>query len=162
MKSRKGWYKLTYPHKFIKPVDNYMKSFRIIGDEFYVEYKSRLEYRAFKYADLNPKIEQWSIEPFPIKYIKPTDGKYHRYYIDMVIKFKNGSIFLVEVKPHSQTKPPRKPKGFKDGKATQKGLNRYKSDTVTYMINRAKWDAAEKLCEQKNFKFITLTENELK
>lgn len=162
MKCRKGWYALLYPDKFIKPTDSFMNSFKVIDGEYYVEYKSRLEYRAFRYADCNPKIIQWSVEPFPIKYIKPTDGKSHRYYIDLVVKFSNDQVFLIEVKPHSQTKMPRKPKGLDKGSANMKSINRYKNDLMTYAINEAKWKAAKQLCEKNNFKFIILTEKELK
>jgi hypothetical protein len=164
--SHKGWYLLKYPEKFVKPKDNYMKSFRDISDsegiKLAVEYKSGLEYKAFKYADCNPSIISWSVEPFGIKYIKPTDGKYHRYYIDLVVKFKNEKTFFIEVKPYSQTFAPRKPSGFSKQKATPKGINRYKNECMTYLVNTAKWDAAKNYCKQYGYTFITLTERELK
>ena len=163
---RKGWYVLKFPEKFIKPSDNYMKSFKDISDSnglnLAVEYKSGLELKSFKYADCNPNIVSWSVEPFPITYIKPTDNRPHRYYIDLVIKFKNERTFFIEVKPYSQTIPPRKPKGFANGTVTPKSLKRYRDAVMTYMINTAKLDATKVYCKQNNFTFATLTERELK
>lgn len=165
-KPYQGWYLLQFPEKFIRPTDKHMKSFRDISDsnglKLAVEYKSGLEYKAFKYADCNPVIESWSVEPFGIKYVKPTDGKYHRYYIDLVIKFKNGNTYFVEVKPFSQTIPPRKPAGWSKNQATPKSIQNYKNNVATYLINQAKWDAAKIYCKQYNYTFITLTEKELK
>lgn len=163
---RKGWYLLKFPEKFIRPSDNYMKSFKDISDsdglKLAVEYKSGLELKSFRYADSNPNIISWAVEPFPIKYIKPTDNRPHRYYIDLVITFNNKRTFFIEVKPYSQTKPPRKPKGFATGKSTPKALTRYKNDVMTFMINTAKWDATKAYCKQHGYTFATLTERELK
>lgn len=165
-KPKKGWYLLKNPSKFIKPKDSHMKSFKDISDsktiKYAVEYKSGLELSAFRYADCNPSISSWSVEPFPIQYIKPTDNKPHRYYIDLLIRFVTGDMFLVEVKPDSQTKMPRKPKGMKNNTSTPKALNRYKNDVMTYMINQAKWDAAINFGKKHNMKFVTMTEKHLK
>ena len=165
-KPYRGWYLLQFPDKFLRPIDNQMKSFKDISDsdglKLAVEYKSGLEYKAFKYADCNPAIVGWSVEPFPIKYIKPTDGRYHRYYIDLVVKFKNNKTYFIEVKPHSQTKTPRKPAGFAQKKATPKAIERYKNEVMSFLINTAKWDATKVYCAQNGSQFITLTEKELK
>ena len=150
---KQGWYKLISPQKFVKPVDEHMKSYK----DGHVNYKSSLEYKAIKYADWNKHIVAWSLEPFAIKYIKPTDGKYHRYYIDLFLEFSSGDKFLVEIKPKSQTKPPRKP-----SKKTTKAKMNYENALMTYHINLAKWAAAEKYAEANGFKFICLTEEHLK
>lgn len=162
VKSYRGWYKLVCPEKFLKPVDNFMKSFKRLGDELYVEYKSRLEYRAFRYADMNPTITSWSVEPFPIMYVKPTTGRRHRYYIDLVVNFKNGSTYFIEVKPFAQTKQPRKPKNYSSGGASTKSINNYKKSYETWLINESKWASTREYCSQRGFKFIHLTERELK
>ena len=121
-----------------------------------VEYKSNLERLAFRYCDANPQIVKWSCEPFHIPYIKPTDNKIHRYYIDLYVEFKTGDKFLVEIKSSGETKPPVKPK-----KITKKSENNYKKSLQTWLINSAKWESAKNFCSQKGLKFIILTENEL-
>lgn len=160
----KGWYLLQFPEKFIKPKDGYMKSFKNISDssgiKYAVEYKSNLEKIAFKKVDLNQNVEMWTIEPFPIKYIKPTDNRYHRYYIDIVIKFKNGRVYFVEVKPLSQTKQPRKPNSTKSVSA--KIAQRYKNDCMTFLINTAKWEATKMYCKDRGYFFTIWTDKQLK
>lgn len=152
---KQGWYKLLNPLKFIKPIDNLMGSFN--ESEQSVQYKSSLELVAIKYCDFNKHITKFSLEPFAIKYIKPTDNKVHRYYIDLYIEFVTGDKFLVEIKPFSQTIPPKKPK-----KVTEKSKLNYDSAVQTYMINMAKWHEAKIFAKNNNMKFIFLTEKELK
>ena len=150
---KQGWYKLLNPEKFIEPIDEHMQSFK----DGHVNYKSSLEFKAIKYADYNKHITKWSLEPFNIKYIKPTDGKYHRYYIDLFLEFSTGDKFLVEIKPKSQTVQPQKPK-----KNTQKAQLNYQNALMTYHINQAKWKAAEEFAEYNDMRFIILTEEQLK
>lgn len=152
--NKRGWYKLLNPHKFIAPKDDHMKSFNESTGE--VEYKSKLELTALKYADFNKHIKKWSVEPFAIKYIKPTDGKLHRYYIDLFLEFKTGDKFLVEIKSKGETKPPRKP-----SKKTDKAIMNYQKALQTYAVNTAKWKAAEEFAKVNKMKFIILSEDEL-
>ena len=154
-KSYKGWYKLINVNRFIPPSDKFMKSFN--ESTLSVEYKSSLERNAFRYADYNKNIVKWSVEPFAIKYLKPTDGKVHRYYIDMFLEFKSGDKFLVEVKSKGETIPPKKP-----SRKTDKAIRNYQRAMQTYLVNQAKWSAARKFADQNNMKFIILTEDELK
>lgn len=152
-KSYQGWYKLVNPEKFVKPLDEHMKSFK----DNAVNYKSKLELIAFKYADFNKHIKSWSVEPFPIYYIKPTDKKRHRYYIDLVLEFTSGDKFLIEVKSSSETKPPKQPKT-----KTKKSMARYHKALETYSVNQAKWTAARQFAKENNMRFSILTEKELK
>ena len=41
-------------------------------------------------------------------YFYEVDKRYHRYYLDLKITFKEGKTILVEIKPDSQTKPPER------------------------------------------------------
>lgn len=150
--SYKGWYQLLNPNKFIKPLDEYMQSYK----DGHVNFKSRLELKAIKYADFNKHIISWSIEPFNIKYVKPTDGKIHRYFIDLFLEFSSGDKFIVEIKPKSETLPPKKPT-----KNTQKASMNYQLALQTYAINQAKWKAAEEFAALNKMKFIILTDEEL-
>lgn len=148
------WYKLKYPNKFIKPHDDHMKSFNESANAILA--KSGLEMRAFQFCDNSSKVEKFSLEPFAINYIKPTDNKVHRYFPDLLIHFKTGDTFLVEVKSYGETVPPKRPKAI-----TQKSEKYYKRALTTYAINQAKWKAAKKFCTEKGIKFIFLTERQL-
>lgn len=144
-KPYQGWYKLQFPNKFRLPIDNHMKSYR----NGHVQYKSGLELKAFKYADLNPRISEWALEPFHIPYLSPLDGKMHRYFPDIWLKFETGTIFIVEIKSSSETRKPS-PKDKAYGRKMQ-----------TWLINQAKWQAAQTFCKQRNAQFVILTEKTL-
>lgn len=144
-KPYQGWYKLQFPNKFRLPIDNHMKSYR----NGHVQYKSGLELKAFKYADLNPRISEWSLEPFHIPYLSPLDGKMHRYFPDIWLKFETGTIFIVEIKSSSETRKPS-PKDKAYGRKMQ-----------TWLINHAKWQAAQAFCKQRAANFVILTEKTL-
>lgn len=150
---KQGWYELKNPEKFTKPIDEYMKSYK----DGSVNYKSGLELKAIRYADWNKHVKKWSLEPFHVKYIKPTDGKPHRYFIDLFLEFSSGDKFIVEVKHSSEVKPPRKP-----SKKTDKAIMNYQTALQTYAINQAKWKAAKMFAENNKIKFIILTEEHLK
>jgi hypothetical protein len=59
--------------------------------------------------------------------------------------------YAVEVKPDAQTKKPRK----------TKNLIRLAESTATYMVNTAKWEAADAYCKKIGLEFIVLTEKDL-
>lgn len=155
--AKRGWYKLVNPHKLIKPLDEYMGSCKIIESSLAVEYKSSLELIAIKYCDFNKFVTKFSVEPFNIKYIKPTDNREHRYFIDLYMEFSSGDKFIVEIKSKSETIQPKKPK-----KLTEKNSANYQKALTTWAINNAKWKAAKEFAELNSFKFIILTEDELK
>ena len=77
--------------------------------------------------------------------------------MDFFIEFSNGQKVIVEIKPFSETIEPKKP-----SKKTEKALLNYQKALQTFAINTAKWNAAKKFAQQNNFKFIVLTERELK
>lgn len=153
--AKKGWYELINHEKFIVPTSesaSVMKSY----DNGKVQYKSGLELKAIRYCDYNKHIVKFSLEPFAIQYIKPTDGKVHRYFVDLFIEFSTGQKFLVEIKSSSETKEPRKP-----SKKTSKAIDNYNNKVLTFAVNKAKWLAAEQFANSKGLKFIILTEEEL-
>lgn len=155
--SHKGWYKVLNQQKLIKPLDEYMQSTKQKNNEFYIQFKSSLERVAFCYADLNPKVKRFAIEPFNIQYVKPTDGQIHRYFIDMFIEFETGDKFIVEIKSYNETVEPVPPKV-----KSPKAILNYKERLETYIINQAKWKAAREFAVSKGLKFIVLTEKQLK
>lgn len=146
---RQGYYKLTHPEKFVEPEDKFMQSTKIIDGNLCAYYKSGLELKAFKYCDQNPKIKAWSLEPFHIQYLSPVDGKVHRYFPDIWLRFATGETFIVEIKPFAETKMPRK------------NDKQYSAKLNTYLINQAKWEQARQFAKAKNCHFMVLTEKTL-
>jgi len=109
------------------------------------------------FCDHNGSIIEWGSEEIIIPYKCPTDGRVHRYYPDFYIKVKdkNGKYqkYIIEVKPKKQTQPPNeKPK---------RKTVAWRNEVFTFMKNRAKWDAAEDFCEDRQMKFLILTEDHL-
>jgi len=108
------------------------------------------------YCDSTPSILEWGSEEFIIPYRSPIDGKAHRYYPDFYIKVreKSGKIskYIIEIKPKKQTKPPY-------GK--DKRTKAYRNAVLTFAKNKAKWNAAENYCDNRQMKFLILTEDHL-
>ena len=154
--AKRGWYKVINKHKVMKPVDGHMKSFMVEDGNVFLEYKSSLELKSVRYADYNKHVVKFSVEPFHIKYNKPTDGKIHRYFIDMFLEFSTGDKFIVEIKSSSETRRPRRP-----SKQTEKSIRNYQRACQTFAVNQAKWAAAEEFAKRNSMQFILLTEKEL-
>ena len=109
------------------------------------------------FCDHNDSIIEWGSEEVIVPYMCPTDGKVHRYYPDFYIKVKNkqGSItkYIIEIKPKRQVLGPNdKPK---------RKTAAWKREVLTYIKNRAKWEAAKDFCEDRQMKFLILTEDHL-
>lgn len=138
MKFYQGKYKLKNPHKYE-------------GDPTNIIYRSSWELRFMNWCDSNPAIVKFSSEEIIVPYISPLDGRYHRYFVDFKIKTANNEVYLVEIKPKSQTVPPN---------GTKK-TRRFLAESATYVTNQAKWEAAKKYAADRNWKFIVLTEDEL-
>ena len=158
--AKKGWMKVLNKNKFIMQTNeskSVMNSIRLKDGEVEVNYKSSLEFKAFRYCDMNKYIKKWSLEPFSIQYYKPTTKKFHRYFVDLYIEFENSQKFLVEVKSSGETVEPKKP-----SKKTQKAILNYQKALQTFAVNSAKWEACRQFCSEKGLKFIILTERELK
>lgn len=139
MKNYSGIYKVQNRDKYKGRVDE-------------VVYRSRWELFAFKWCDTNENVIKWSSEEIVVPYVYEVDNKFHRYFLDLYIEFKNGEKLLVEIKPAEQTKPPKKPK---------KKTKRYIQEGFMYIKNQNKWTAAEKYAKRRGWKFVIWTENEL-
>lgn len=135
-----GKYRVCFPKKYK-------------GDPNNVIYRSSWEYKFMKWCDTTPSIVEWGSEEIVIPYTSPVDGKTHRYFPDFYIKTNNNDRYLIEVKPLKQTKEPK----------TQKRMSkRYINEVVTWSVNKAKWNAAEKFCSKQGWEFKIITEKELK
>ena len=142
---------MSYSGKF-KP-KNYKK---YKGNPTKIFYRSLWERRFMVYADSNPNIIEWGSEEVVIPYISPLDRKPHRYFPDFYIKYlnKEGNVVreIIEVKPKKQLRPPKTPK---------RQTKRYLQECATFMVNQAKWKAAEEYCSDRKMKFRFLTEDHL-
>jgi hypothetical protein len=126
------------------------------GNTSNIIYRSLWERKVMVMLDERDDVLEWSSEELDIPYRSPLDKRIHRYYPDFHYKHKkpDGAIGfrMIEVKPLVQTKPP-----VKKTKTTKK----YIREVTTYLVNKAKWDAAEAYCADKGWEFIKITEEEL-
>ena len=138
-KSFKGIYKPTNPKKYVGNPNN-------------IVYRSLLERRFMVYCDTNPGIVQWASEELPIRYYNPIDKKYHRYFVDFIIKTDKNKKMLIEIKPSRQITRPKPPK---------KKTRSYMRESFEFIKNQAKWKAATACAEDNNAVFKIITEKEL-
>ena len=143
-KRYKGKYKIKNPNKYL-------------GNPTNIIYRSLMEKRFMEWCDSNDKCYKWSSEEVVIPYISPLDNKQHRYFPDFLIQTPKG-WFLIEVKPLTQSRPPKK---LVVENLDLKKKRRYIKSVQTWLVNEAKWKAATKVCEKKGWSFQILTEKQL-
>ena len=116
-------------------------------------FRSMWEKHCFKWCDNNSDVKHWSSEETVIPYFYDVDKRYHRYFMDLKITFTNGKTLLVEIKPDKETKPPAY-----NGRKTK----RYINESMTYVKNINKWEAASKYAKDNGYDFVIWTEDTLK
>lgn len=109
-------------------------------------YRSSYERDFIRFLESNPNVVGWGSECIEVRYYNPIDKAFHSYYPDFVIKYKDNSIHVIEIKPSNQLKKP-------DSK------NRYQVNE--YIKNTAKWKAAKALCDRRKYKFSVISEKTL-
>jgi len=140
--SYKGKYKPSYPQKYK-------------GDPTNVIYRSLWERKFMVYCDKNENVLEWSSEEIALPYKSPLDNRIHRYFPDFYIKVKEGNKvqkYLVEIKPKRQVSEPKVPKRKTKG---------YIYEVKEYVKNQAKWKSAQEFCEDRQWKFKIMTEDDL-
>lgn len=129
---------------------------KYVGDYTNIIYRSTWELRFMKKFDEEDWVVSWASEELVIPYISPVDGRWHRYFVDFVIKIrdKNGNLktWMIEVKPKKQTKPPDIP---------QRKTKKFITEVVTWTVNDAKWKAAREYCKDRSWEFVIFTEDQL-
>ena len=120
------------------------------GDPTNIIYRSLWERSVFGWCDNNPSVKYWSSEEVIIPYYYEVDKKYHRYYVDIKMVFKDKTL-LVEIKPEQQTLPPVGPKKTK----------KYITEGLTYIKNMNKWEAANNYAKDRGWEFQIWTEKTL-
>jgi len=103
--------------------------------------------------DSSKDVKRWSSEEVIIPYTSPVDNRFHRYFPDFWIEKTDGSQVIIEIKPYAQTLPPKS-----NGKQSRAFLKEVK----TYVVNDAKWKAAERYCAARGWTFEKLTEKDMK
>lgn len=122
------------------------------GNSENVVYRSLWEKQCFMWCDTDPRVKKWVSEEIVIPYFYEADKRYHRYFVDLLIQFEDRTV-LVEIKPKKETKPPE----FK-GRRTK----RYLEESLTYVKNANKWDAAKEYAADRNWHFEIWTEDTLR
>lgn len=120
-------------------------------------YRSSLELKYMRWLDNNPNIVSWGSESVVLPYVKPTDGKVHKYFLDFVFtildKNKNPHKVIVEVKPARQCKPP-----------TRHGNKKPKTiliENINWKVNSSKWESAKKWADKNGYIFKIVTEHDI-
>ena len=138
--SYNGKYKIKKPEKYA-------------GDASNVIFRSLWERNAFRWCEDNPKVKLWNSEGVVVPYKCSVDKKLHRYFVDLLIEMDNKKIYLIEIKPKSQTLPPKK-----KSRKTKKYIN----EALTFSRNQDKWNAADKFAKHNGWQFQVWTEETLK
>ena len=140
--SYKGKYKPSYPKKYK-------------GDPTNIIYRSLWERKFMVYCDKNENVLEWNSEEIAPPYKSPLDNRIHRYFPDFYIKVKEGNKiqkYLIEIKPKKQVREP---------KIQTKKTKSYIYEVTEYAKNQAKWKSAQEFCEDRQWKFKIITEDEL-
>ncbi len=117
-----------------------------------IYYRSSLELNFMRKCEANHNVEKWSSEHIKIPYfLKEKKGRNfvnvrHVYNTDFTVILKNGTKFVIEIKPESLC--PRKPEQMRRNPAMQK--------------NAAKWLYAIRWCKANGYVFRVITEIDLK
>lgn len=130
---------------------------KYLGDPTKIIYRSRWELKFMMYLDSQRNVVQWASEEFCIPYRSPIDNRVHRYFPDFLVKKRTPEnqieTLVVEIKPMSQSRPP--------APQTGKPTRAYLREVYNWGVNSAKWEAANKYCGERGWKFLVIGEKEL-
>lgn len=135
-----GRYKLSHPEKYQ-------------GDADDVCFRSSWEFKLCRFLDHAVNVVKWASEELVVPYWSQADNKMRRYFVDYVVQVRGESglikTFLVEVKPYSQTVPPRR---------GRKREATYLRECYDYQVNQDKWAAAREYAQKHGMEFIIFDE----
>ena len=155
--TKKGKYVVQNPEKYI-------------GNKATI-YKSAWEYKVFHALDINQYVKKWGYECIEIYYYNPVYMKWTVYYPDIycqvLTESNNVQKLLVEIKPARFCKMPVAPKRptKNDAKSLtkyQKALTRYQINQREFIVNAAKWEAAQNWCLKHGVQWRILNEENTK
>ena len=114
-------------------------------------YRSSWEHAFMRLCDQHPNVAKWASESIKIPYRHPLTGKYTVYVPDFFVVYqdKTGKRQgeLIEVKPNNQAK--------------LESVGKNKQNQAAYIVNRAKWEAANKWAKGKGIRFRVITESDI-
>lgn len=143
-KYHQGLFKLVNPLKYR-------------GNRKNIVFRSSWEMGFMSKLDLDKRVVEWSSEETVVQYRDPVSGRRRRYFPDFLVKKldEDGQIrtYMVEIKPFSQTKIPKRGKTKSD--------RRFMTEAFEYGRNVAKWKAAEAYCLKHGYVWTILTERNL-
>ena len=131
-------------------------------------YKSRWEKKVFYAMDINPYVLKWGYECIEIYYHHPIYQSFTVYYPDIFCRVKNErdkeEKILIEIKPAKMCVLPKQPKiPTNKTKQTweryQRAMKRHQNACKDYVINMAKWEAAQKWCIKRGITWRILNED---
>ena len=109
-----------------------------------------------KFLDKHSSILEWSSESIIVPYYFPISNRRHRYFVDFWMKVlePDGKVreYLIEIKPKSQTKPPKQPK---------RKTRKYLQEVNTYIKNQCKWEAATAYAKRHDMEFKVICEGDI-
>jgi len=121
------------------------------GDPANIVYRSSWERKVFKWCDHNIEVKSWESEETVIPYFYDVDKRYHRYFVDLKITWRNNKTTLIEIKPEKETQPP----------SGERRTKKYIYEGLTYVKNMNKWKAAKEYAEDRGWTFEVWTEKKL-
>ena len=127
------------------------------GNPYNIVYRSSYELKFMQYCDLTESVISYQSEEFCIPYRSPIDNKYHRYFPDFFVKYKdkdgNNRTLVVEIKPAKDLKMPEtNPK---------RRTKSWAYSVKMWVVNQAKWEACREYCKDRGWEFKVFTEREL-
>lgn len=113
-------------------------------------WRSSWELQLFRLADMHPNVVAWASEAIKIPYYNPIKQKTAMYTPDVLMVFedKNGNRRneLIEIKPSKHT-------NLEEAKTAY--------DKAQFVINVAKWKAAQEFCKNHGMTFRVINENDI-
>lgn len=113
-------------------------------------YRSGWERKFMIWCDTHPSIESWGGEVLKIPYFNPFKNRMANYIPDILMKYKDKDgkeiVDLIEIKPLKET-------------SLSECKSRY--DKVMFTLNKHKWVAAKKFCDEHGMNFKIVTEKEI-
>ena len=134
--------------KFKQTIMEVSEEIGYVGQKKSIRLMSSYEFKAvrlLKQLFLLKRIKSWNSEEVIIPYLSMKDNKTHRYFMDFCITTKEDKIILIEVKPDSQTRPPKLKRN-----CTEKQKRSYEKAMQDYITNYDKWSATIKYVEEMN------------
>jgi len=114
-------------------------------------YRSSWEFAFMKFCDEHPHVSKWASEAVKIPYRNPLTGKQTIYVPDFFIAYADAKgkqhVELIEVKPENQT--------------LREKVGRSKANQAAWIVNQAKWEAANAWCKQKGIRFRIVNEGDI-